>query len=155
MADVEIKASGIARNVKERQISGSVGMSQWNFRIEVTGEYGDVEKVIPVTLWGVLKGSLVDGDSVEVTGTIRPDGTLKPNKIKNITTAADVGESIIEEALYEMLQEDHPFGDQVLSELPRIRRRMKLASMISRITLLCFAALILFIILYTIYAWLF
>jgi hypothetical protein len=62
-------------------------MMNWTFRIERANGSGGALPPVPVTMRAPrIEGAVVNGDVVEVPGPWRPGETLRPKKIKNVTT---------------------------------------------------------------------
>ena len=82
---------GIARNVEQRLENGYTVMT---FRIEQVDKEGNIIGYVQVELRDPrIKGTLVEGDGVEVVGKIGEDGLLVPKKILNLKTKAYVSKS--------------------------------------------------------------
>ncbi len=87
---------GIARNVNgERVVQSNNNISDRTdilyFTIEQTDHQGNPIRYIPVYCEAKqIKGILVDGDPVRVSGQISEGGTLLPEEIFNIRTQASV-----------------------------------------------------------------
>jgi hypothetical protein len=82
---------GIARNVEQRLESGYTVLT---FRIEQIGNEGNIIGYVQVELRDPrIKGTLVDGDEVEVVGKIGKEGILLPKKILNLKTSAYITKS--------------------------------------------------------------
>ncbi|UCE96487.1 MAG: hypothetical protein JSV51_02485 [Candidatus Bathyarchaeota archaeon] len=82
---------GIARNVEQRLENGYTVLS---FRIEQIDNEGNITGYVQVELRDPrIKGTLVEGDDVEVVGKIGKDGLLIPNKILNLKTKAYISKS--------------------------------------------------------------
>ena len=79
---------GIARNVQQRQENGYTVLS---FRVEQIGKEGNVLGYVQVEQReSRIKGTLVDGDEVEVVGKIDKEGIVSPKRILNLTTKAQI-----------------------------------------------------------------
>ena len=87
---------GVARGVRERTDQRAIGQSQasehvWTFRVERHDTEGRVLQPIPVEMRGLsFRGSINEGDWVEIPGTWKPGVTLQPRRLRNRTTGADV-----------------------------------------------------------------
>jgi hypothetical protein len=86
MANAKRTFRGVARNVEWREENNFPILT---FRIEQTDDEGNVVNYTPAELRGMfVKGNLVDGDEVEATGEIDPEGILIPKRIINLRTKA-------------------------------------------------------------------
>jgi hypothetical protein len=82
---------GIARNVEQRQENGFTVLT---FRIEQIDKEGNISGYVQVELRDPrIKGTLVEGDEVEVVGEIGQDGLLIPTRILNLKTKAYISKS--------------------------------------------------------------
>jgi hypothetical protein len=82
---------GIVRNVERRLEDGYTVLA---FRIEQIDNEGNIVGYIQVELRDPrIKGTLVDGDEVEVVGEIGKEGILIPKKILNVKTKAYISKS--------------------------------------------------------------
>jgi hypothetical protein len=82
---------GIARNVEQRLENGYTVLA---FRIEQVDNEGNITGYVQVELRDPrIKGTLVDGDEVEVVGEIGKEGLLIPKKILNLKTNAYISKS--------------------------------------------------------------
>lgn len=82
---------GIARNVEQRLENGYTVLA---FRIEQIDNEGNIIDYVQVELRDPrIKGTLVDGDEVEVVGKIGKEGILIPKKIFNLKTKAYISKS--------------------------------------------------------------
>jgi hypothetical protein len=82
---------GIARNVEQRLENGFTVLA---FRIEQIDAEGNIIGYVQAELRDPrIKGTLVEGDEVEVIGEIGEDGLLKPEKILNLKTRAYISKS--------------------------------------------------------------
>jgi hypothetical protein len=80
---------GIVRNVNWREKGGEHPIDILAFRIERVDSEGNLIDYIPVTMEGRhIKGNVVDGDEVEVTGKIDKEGLLNAESIHNLGTHA-------------------------------------------------------------------
>jgi hypothetical protein len=79
---------GIARNVEQRLENG---YSVLNFRVEQIDNQGNVIDYVQVELREPrIRGTLVEGDEVEVVGKIDKDGILSPTRILNLKTQSHI-----------------------------------------------------------------
>jgi len=91
MKNKEKTIRGVARNVEWREKNGYTVLS---FRVEQIDNEGNVIDCTQVELReAMVKGTLVDGDKVEVTGKIDPEGILIPGRIQNLKTNACIAKS--------------------------------------------------------------
>ena len=82
---------GIVRNVERRLEDGYTVLA---FRIEQIDNEGNIVGYIQVELRDPrIKGTVVDGDEVEVIGEISKEGILIPKKILNVKTKAYISKS--------------------------------------------------------------
>lgn len=82
---------GIARNVEKRLEDGYTVLY---FRVEQIDSEGNVIDYVQVELREPrIRGTLVDGDEVEVMGKIGKDGILSPKTILNLKTNANITKS--------------------------------------------------------------
>jgi hypothetical protein len=82
---------GIARNVHQRQEDG---FSVLTFRVERVDNVGNILDYVQVELREPrIRGTLVDGDKVEVEGEMDEEGILAPNRIFNLRTKAFVAKA--------------------------------------------------------------
>lgn len=79
---------GIVRNVNWRK--GNYSEDILTFRIERVDSEGNFIDYIPVSLVGHIKGGVVDGDEVEVTGKINKEGLLNAKIIHNLVTQVKI-----------------------------------------------------------------
>jgi hypothetical protein len=82
---------GIARNVQQREEGGFTVLS---FRVERVDREGNILDYVQVELRDPkIRGTVVDGDEVEVQGEIDEYGILIPERIQNLRTQARVSKS--------------------------------------------------------------
>ena len=84
----EIKGAfrGIARNVQQRVEDSFTVLT---FRVERLDSTGNILDYIQVELKDPkIRGTLVDGDEVEVEGEIDKEGILVPRRIRNLRTSS-------------------------------------------------------------------
>lgn len=84
MKSGESTSQGIVRNVQWREKNGYTILT---FRIELLDDEGNITSYVPIELREtMIQGSLVDGDEVNVRGTMNSQGILIPSQILNVRT---------------------------------------------------------------------
>ncbi len=79
---------GVARGVSWRKEGAEYPLDVLTFRVEQVDENGNIINYVPVTMKGLIKGSIADGDEVEVVGHVDDDGWLNAESIYNLKTHA-------------------------------------------------------------------
>jgi hypothetical protein len=84
---------GVARAVRERSEAATEPPTiVWTFRLERYDGSGNRLQPVPIEMRGrSFEGAISEGDTVEVRGRWDEGTTLRPKRVRNLTTGATVG----------------------------------------------------------------
>jgi hypothetical protein len=87
---------GEAREVRQRAESeGAINWSISSFRVERYDQAGNRMQPVPVEMRATkFDGTLSEGDWVEIPGTWQPGQVMKPKRVNDLTTGAQVSGSV-------------------------------------------------------------